>query len=60
MHFYGSVFDKLKWKDMNVRHVITSKTVTMQLLQDLSQEKQEKEKRYCWYVNVTYLLLNIF
>lgn len=32
---------------MNMRHVITSKTVTMQLLQDLSQDKQEKEKRYC-------------
>ena len=30
-----------------MRHVITSKTVTMQLLQDLSQDKQEKEKRYC-------------
>ena len=32
---------------MNMRHVITSKIVTMQLLQDLSQDKQEKEKRYC-------------
>ena len=30
-----------------MRHVITSKIVTMQLLQDLSQDKQEKEKRYC-------------
>lgn len=30
-----------------MRHAITSKIVTMQLLQDLSQDKQEKEKRYC-------------
>ena len=28
MHLYGSVFDKLKWKNMNMRHVITSKIVT--------------------------------
>lgn len=41
-----------------MRHAITSKIVTMQLLQDLSQDKQEKEKRYCWYINITYLLLN--
>ena len=41
-----------------MRHVITSKIVTMQLLQDLSQDKQKKEKKYCWYINITYLLLN--